>query len=93
VIGAVLTAKLEIARRKGHVQAGPEFNYMRFRLYTVCAVMASASVASLYLPLEYTGFVPMGVGLTARLIRRKKFPKRVRAGRAGHMELEEESLP
>ena len=52
VIGAVLTAKLEIARGKGHVKTGPEFNYMRFRLYTVCAVMASASLASLYLPLQ-----------------------------------------
>jgi uncharacterized membrane protein len=93
VIGAVLTAKLEIARGKGHVQAGPEFNYMRFRLYTVCAVMASASLASLYLPLEYTGFAPMVVALVARVIRRRKFPKRVRAGGVGHMELEEESLP
>jgi uncharacterized membrane protein len=93
VIGVVLTAKLEIAQVKGHVQIGPEFNYMRFRLYTVCVVMASASIAALYLPLEYTGFVPMGIGLAARLIRRKKFPKRVRSGGAGHMELEEESLP
>jgi uncharacterized membrane protein len=93
VIGAVLTAKLEIARQKGHVKAGPEFNYMRFRLYTVCAVMASAGAACLYLPLEYTGFAPMAVALVARVIRKKKFPKSVRSGVPGKLELEEESLP
>jgi len=93
VIGAALTAKLEIARGRGQVHAGLEFNAMRFRLYTVCLVMASAGVASLYLPLEYTGFVPMGIALVARVIRKKKFPKQVPVSAVGNLELEEESLP
>ncbi|MDP9050894.1 MAG: TMEM175 family protein [Acidobacteriota bacterium] len=93
VIGAALTAKLELARIKGHIRSGPEFRYMRFRLYAMCAVMVSAGLGSFYLRMPYTAYVPMGIALVARVIRRKKFPKRVRQGDAGRMELEEESLP
>jgi hypothetical protein len=51
------------------------------------------SLAALYVPLEYAGLAPMGIGLVARVIRRKKFPKRLRAGETGNVELEEVSPP
>ena len=92
VIGMLLAIKLEVSRAKGHVQPGREFAYMRFRLYTLCVVMASAALAAFYLPLQYTGLAPISLALVARAIRRKKFPKESSGG-AARMELEEESLP
>jgi uncharacterized membrane protein len=93
VIAALLTAKVEIARGRAQVQTGLEFNALRFRLYTVCVVMASAGLASLWVPLQYTGFVPAGLAVVARVIRKKKFPKQVEVSGAEQIELEEEGLP
>jgi len=93
VIGMLLAVKLEVARAKGHVQPGREFAYMRFRLYTLCLVMASAALAAFSLPLQYTGLAPITLALVARAIRRKKFPKESSRAGAARMELEEESLP
>jgi len=68
-IAIVLTAKLEISRLRGHLQHGSEAGVLRLRLYMMCAVMASAAIGALVLPMNRVWVAPLILGVTARIVR------------------------
>jgi uncharacterized membrane protein len=68
-IAVALTAKLELARRHGHLRLGPEATLIRMRLYIMCAAMASGVIAACFLPTPYVGIGPVLIGLISRKIR------------------------
>lgn len=69
-IAIVLTAKLEISRLRGHLHHGPEASVLRLRLYVMCAVMASAAIGALVLPINRVWIAPLTLGVAARIARR-----------------------
>ena len=54
-IAAVLTAKLEVSRMRGHLHHGVEAGLLRVRLYTMCAAMAAAAIGAAELPIGSFG--------------------------------------
>lgn len=71
-IAAVLTAKLEVSRARGHLHHGMEASVLRLRLYTMCAAMASAAIGAAVLPIQQVWIGPVVIGLTGRILRRRQ---------------------
>ena len=94
-IAIVLTAKLEISRLRGHLHHGPEAGILRLRLYIMCAVMASAAIGALVLPMNLVWIAPLILGVAARIARtiQARREKQAKAAAVVIETDEEESLP
>jgi uncharacterized membrane protein len=77
-LAALLTAKLEISRVKARLHAGVSTDRLRLRLYSLCAMMASASLAAWLMPLKYVFVVPAILGVVGRLLRRRSAKRTAR---------------
>jgi len=91
-IAIVLTAKLEISRLRGQLHHGPEAGDLRLRLYMMCAVMASAAIGALVLPMNQVWVAPLILGVAARITRTVQ-TRRVKAAAVVIQSNKEENLP
>jgi uncharacterized membrane protein len=81
-LAAVLTAKIEVARVKGHLKLGPETDSLRVRLYSMCAVMATGTLSVALLPLNRVWIPVCALALVMNMLRkvRERRLKRLAAG-------------
>jgi uncharacterized membrane protein len=82
-LAAALTAKVELARARGELEAGPETGVMRLRLYLICLTMAVGAVSAAFVPLNLMSLPIIVVGLGANLFRRWWKKKMERLAAAG----------
>lgn len=76
-LASVLTAKIEVARFKGHLKLGTEANSLRRRLYSMCAVMATGTAAAAFLPLDRV-WIPVSVLAVVMNVLRKVRERRLK---------------
>jgi uncharacterized membrane protein len=73
-LAALLTAKVEGARRKGHLRRGIDSISLRLRLYGMSVAMGTTAVCVWYLPLRLywvVGYVVVLVVLPIRVLRKR----------------------
>ena len=75
LVASSLTLKLTLAVRDGRIKPGPECDAVRTRLYTMCFVMVTGILSSIFLPISVVWVLPAALGILFRRLRKRKEDK------------------